>query len=208
MSRILFIGDTHFNHKNIIEYTSRTRWFKPKDTMSMESEIIRRWNKVVKPQDIVYHLGDFAFGDQEEIKRLVKRLNGKIRLILGNHDKRKTPHWYDDLGFDAIYPYPIILDDWFIVSHEPIKYLTEKMPYINIHGHTHDEEYSNPQRFNACWEILGGFPIDFQVIKNKYSDLDSFNDASKVYVQDKERNAAMNYNEGYLQGFIDGSKNK
>ena len=90
MSRILFIGDTHFNHKNIIEYTSRTRWFEPKDTMSMESEIILRWNEVVKPEDIVYHLGDFAFGDQEEIKRLVKQLNGKIRLILGNHDKRKN----------------------------------------------------------------------------------------------------------------------
>ena len=208
MNRVKFIGDTHFNHKNVIEYTSRTKYFNPKDSETMEEEIIKRWNSVVDETDIVYMVGDFAFGSQEEVKRLVSKLNGKIRIILGNHDKRKTPHWYDDLGFDAIYAFPIILDDWFIVSHEPIKYLTQKMPYVNIHGHTHDEEYVNPQRVNVCWEIVDGYPIDFEDIKKKFSNMEDYDIASKVFVQDRHKNAAMNYNEGYLQGFIDGKKDK
>jgi calcineurin-like phosphoesterase family protein len=138
----------------------------------------------------------------------VSLLNGKIRLVLGNHDKRKKPHWYNDLGFDAVYEFPIIIEDWFIVSHEPIKYLTQKMPYVNIHGHTHDEEYANPQRVNVCWEILDGYPISFDEIKSRFKDIDEYDKAGQVFVQDRHKNAAMNYNEGYSQGFIDGKKEK
>ncbi len=209
MSKIFFMGDTHFNHKNIIEYTSRTKYFEPKDIESMEKEIIKRWNETVGPNDIVYHVGDFSFGDQEEVKRLVNKLNGKIRLVLGNHDHRKKPHWYNNLGFDMVSQFPIILEDWYIISHEPIKYLSTKMPYINIHGHTHDEEYANSQRVNVCWEVIDGYPISFDSIKKRFKELNEYTKATLNYVQGKETiNAAMNFNEGYVQGFIDGSKKK
>lgn len=208
MGKIRFIGDTHFNHRNIISYTSRTKYFDIGDVETMEDEIVRRWNSVTDKDDLVYHVGDFGFGTEEEIKRLLSRLNGTVRLLLGNHDKRRTPHWYDDLGFDAVYEFPFILEDWFIVSHEPIKYLTNKMPYINIHGHTHDEEYKNPRRVNVCWEVLDGYPVDFEEIKARFINIDSFDLASKVYVKDKPKNDSMNYNEGYLQGFIDAKKSE
>jgi hypothetical protein len=80
------------------------------------------------------------------------------------------------------------------------------MPYVNIHGHTHDEEYANPQRVNVCWEIVDGYPIDFEEIKEKFVELESYNQSGKVFIQDRHKNAAMNYNEGYTQGFIDGKK--
>jgi len=206
MGKIRFISDTHFNHKNVIELTSRSKYFQPKDVDSMEKEIIKRWNSVVAKDDIVYLLGDFAFGSKDLVSRLVSQLNGKIRLLLGNHDKRKKPHWYDGLGFDAVYAFPIVIEDWFILSHEPIKYLTQKMPYINIHGHTHDEEYTNLQRVNVCWEVLDGYPVDFETIKAKFIELDNYNNAIKISDQDKHNLAVMNYNDGYLQGFIDGKK--
>jgi calcineurin-like phosphoesterase family protein len=77
----LFTADTHFGHANIIRYCQRPF----RDANHMNEVLIARWNAVVKPTDTVYHLGDFGTGP---VVRLVRpRLNGTIRLILGNHDK-------------------------------------------------------------------------------------------------------------------------
>jgi calcineurin-like phosphoesterase family protein len=201
---VRFISDTHWNHKNIIAYTSRIDIFT--NVNEMNEEMIRRWNSVTAVDDIVYHLGDFAFGSQEVVKKIVSRLNGRIRLILGNHDKRKKPQWYDGLGFDRVYDTPILYKDWFWLSHEPLKYLTSAMPYINIHGHTHDECYANPQRINVSWEILSGYPVLFDELIISFTEIDDYGTASGQFVKDGHKNAAMNYNEGYSVGFIDGRK--
>ena len=53
---IFFTSDTHFNHKAIISYCSR-----PFESVEeMNDRLIDNWNQVVKPNDTVYHLGDFA----------------------------------------------------------------------------------------------------------------------------------------------------
>jgi calcineurin-like phosphoesterase family protein len=64
----------------------------------MNSEIIRRHNERVKPEDIVYFLGDFCFrsksergeGDQYKADYYLKHLNGKFIFIQGNHDRNNT----------------------------------------------------------------------------------------------------------------------
>src|SRR5690606_13039490 len=53
--------------------------------------MIDRWNDVVGDDDIVYHLGDFAFGDPAYAKQVFRQLNGRKFLILGNHDCRRGP---------------------------------------------------------------------------------------------------------------------
>ena len=50
MGKIFVTSDTHFNHKNIIEYCKRPF----KDTLEMNEYIIEKWNSVVKDEDIVY----------------------------------------------------------------------------------------------------------------------------------------------------------
>jgi calcineurin-like phosphoesterase family protein len=53
---IFFTSDTHFNHKNIIKLCNR-----PFTSIEeMNEKIIENWNNIVKPEDIVWHLGDFA----------------------------------------------------------------------------------------------------------------------------------------------------
>ena len=51
----------------------------------MNEALIASWNARVGKNDLVYHLGDFAWGDWRPI---LERLNGDIILISGGHDKR------------------------------------------------------------------------------------------------------------------------
>ena len=81
-SRVFFTSDTHFNHTNIIRFCNRPF----KDVSHMNETIIANWNRVVGPEDIVFHLGDFCLGGSAEWTNILDRLNGKIYLISGNHD--------------------------------------------------------------------------------------------------------------------------
>lgn len=82
--RKLYVADTHFGHSGIIDMCQRPF----KSVNHMDNELVTRWNACVKPTDIVYHLGDFAFGlgDADRVKRIFSLLNGKKFLVLGNHD--------------------------------------------------------------------------------------------------------------------------
>ena len=51
----------------------------------MDSTIIRNWNQRVKPEDAVYHLGDFCL--RGSAKKWEDQLNGKIIHFVGNHDQ-------------------------------------------------------------------------------------------------------------------------
>ena len=52
------------------------------------------WNRVVGQDDIVFHLGDFCLGGSHEWTKILNRLNGKIYLILGNHDLKNIRQGY------------------------------------------------------------------------------------------------------------------
>ena len=77
-------SDTHFGHANIIKYSKRPF----RDVHDMDEQLIQRWNAKVPSNSIVYHIGDFAFAEPSRLRELVRRLNGTIRLVRGNHDKR------------------------------------------------------------------------------------------------------------------------
>lgn len=115
MSRYWFTADCHFDHANIILYsgrpfyTTKDVWFAKDigiqdgewtDTPNwidnktkfrccnwMNKTMINNWNKLVKPEDIVYHLGDFCFRRDNTYHRFASQLNGTIIHIRGNHDR-------------------------------------------------------------------------------------------------------------------------
>lgn len=127
-----FISDTHFNHSNIIKYCDRP--FNSVDEMN--EELIKRWNNTVSKNDIVWFLGDFALGNKDICRSLIKSLNGEIRMIRGNHDHFPDSFYYD-CGIKYVSKYPIILKEKFILSHAPI-ILEENSKFINIYGHVHN----------------------------------------------------------------------
>ena len=89
-SRVFFTSDTHFSHANIIKFCQRPF----KDVSHMNDELVQRWNEVVGPDDIVFHLGDFAWGGSDVWNSIMSRLNGKIYLVLGNHDEKNIRQGY------------------------------------------------------------------------------------------------------------------
>ena len=89
-------SDTHFNHANIIQYCSRPF----KNVSEMNEAMITGWNSVVKPGSSVIHCGDFAFANrQEQVTAILKKLNGNIHLIMGNHDRG---HVTTASGFESV----------------------------------------------------------------------------------------------------------
>lgn len=150
---VFFISDHHFGHGNIIKYENRPFF----DVDSMTEHMIKAWNKVVGKNDKVYVLGDFSFYGFEKTESIVKRLNGFKYLVVGNHDRRKSNEWWRRVGFKEVYDKPIIYNDFFILSHEPV-YVNQCMPYLNIHGHLHSKKMvsaEDNQYINVsveCWD--------------------------------------------------------
>lgn len=114
---IFFTSDTHFYHKNIINFCKRPF----KDLQEMHKEIIRMWNETVRPNDIVFILGDIIFGGAKAYEEILPQLNGKKYLILGNHDyKNFTTNKCK--YFEAVYDKMFIAvnDQEIILNHEPL----------------------------------------------------------------------------------------
>lgn len=94
--QIFFTSDPHYGHANIIKYCSRPF----SSVEEMNEAMIQKWNAVVGPGDTVYVLGDFSMGPKENVF-IRKRLNGKVILIKGNHDKKDA--LLKEAGFDEIH---------------------------------------------------------------------------------------------------------
>ena len=120
MGNTFFIADTHFGDAGICRYENRP--FANAD--EMDRELIRRWNETVTSEDSIYVLGDFGANGYE--KTVLSKLNGKKFLVKGNHDT-KTNAEYRAYGFTEVYDHPIILDNFWILSHEAI-YVNSYMP--------------------------------------------------------------------------------
>ena len=82
MGEIWFTSDLHLSHQQ--EFLFGPRGFK--NEKEMNEAILENWNKVVKPDDIVWNLGDMAMNDIGSALPYLKRMNGVQYWLLGNHD--------------------------------------------------------------------------------------------------------------------------
>ncbi|WP_294640413.1 metallophosphoesterase [uncultured Aureimonas sp.] len=51
-----------------------------------DDALVDLWNAVVRPGDVVWHLGDFAYKTKRHPQEHFRRLNGVKHLVMGNHD--------------------------------------------------------------------------------------------------------------------------
>jgi len=174
------ISDLHFEHANIIQYSNRPF----RDIHEMRVSMIKYWNEIVAPDDIVYLLGDFAMGKHSFDRDfgLVNSLMGIKYMILGNHDSHfnvdgrakimttdDAIKYWTECGFARVYDAPIILDNFWILSHVPIEGINHTQIFANIHGHTHTIDMVGGNYFNASAEKINYTPIDFEAIKATFA---------------------------------------
>lgn len=167
MPNLYFISDTHFYHKNIITYSQRPF----SSVEEMNQKLIDNWNYVVKPNDIVYHLGDFAFCHYLQFVSLLKQLNGNINIVLGNHDKmiiKKQVHLVTAKLVNTINNYfeLNILNKKFILFHFPLRSWNKKHHNsYHLYGHVHGNMDS--QLYGKSMDV----GVDSKLITQEYRPL-------------------------------------
>jgi len=144
-----FTADTHFSDDRIRRFSFRPH----KNVKKMNKKIVKNWNKCVKNDDFVYHLGDFGNYD------IIKSLKGKVILIEGNYEvndrtkQNKTfetfkkelieKGFYDvvnESGIEILFPN--ISSESIFLTHKPIDCKKKKFNLFgHIHGHSRIKDF-------------------------------------------------------------------
>lgn len=156
MPRTWFTSDTHFSHRYLVLLrgyapgaVSRED-VTPEHVAAHDEAIIQSWNRVVAPEDTVWHLGDLANCPPRRVAHLVQRLHGHKRLVLGNHDQahpafgaKSFAAFRDTLtaGFEWAGPFatvkvPIPKHAAPSVPPAPVRAVLSHFPYLGDHTDT------------------------------------------------------------------------
>ena len=155
--------------------------YKPRGFSSiqeMNEAVVERWNSVVKPDDIVYNLGDLALNDVQTAAKYIKQLNGKHFWIRGNHDTDNKVSYLMDNCWEKLYYY-----GWadifkygkfrFYLSHYPTltaNYDDKKFSQhvIALYGHTHQQtnwlHSDNPFMYHVGLDSHNNTPVHIDEI--------------------------------------------
>ena len=179
-NKTFFISDTHFGHANILNFKrSDGERLRPFSSLEeMDETMVKNWNQVVRPCDTVNHLGDVVIN--RRMLPILSRLNGKKRLVRGNHDVFKTAEYLR--YFDEIYGVRIYEKHGIICSHIPLHPESLSRWKVNIHGHLHSNRVrhwrtfmngsgdwadDDHRYFSVCVEQINYTPISLEEILDK-----------------------------------------
>jgi calcineurin-like phosphoesterase family protein len=142
---IYFTSDTHFGDPRVLRIDRR-----PFQTMALhDEELVRIWNSVVSNDDDIWHLGDFMLSRKGNPEDLLKMLNGRKHLIIGNNDPHAT---LSAAGWASVQHYAELdLDGHLVIlCHYPFR-TWNKMGKrsINLHGHSHGRLKKMPRQFDV-----------------------------------------------------------
>lgn len=165
MPGVFFVADLHLGHSHILTYEAKARPFDGIDRH--DRGLVEAWNAVVGEKDLVWILGDFAWS-RERADWALKRLNGRKKLVLGDHDAR----WFDACDHGPHFERVGGVEKWkhgIALCHAPI--LVGEGKYVRcIHGHTHshrvpdpaDGDAESPQYACVSVEHTGLAPISWE----------------------------------------------
>lgn len=140
-----YISDLHFYHESLLNQMDKRGFSSCEE---MHEYIVNKWNEKVRDKDEVVILGDLSMERGKRTNDILERLNGRLYLIIGNHDKYLQDRRFDPSRFEWMKPYAELNDDKrkIILSHYPIfcyngQYRRDKegspKTYM-LYGHVHD----------------------------------------------------------------------
>lgn len=164
MGNIFLTADTHFSHAGVCKFlrhdgTKLRPWDNPEE---MDEFMVERWNKVVRPNDKVYHLGDVVIA--RKALAILDRLNGDKVLIKGNHDIFKITDYLKH--FRDVRAYHVM--NQMLLSHIPVHPDSKGRFKANIHGHTHANALEDPWYQCVCVEQTDYEPIAFEEVISRW----------------------------------------
>ncbi len=143
---VFFTADTHWGHGG-----ARGLYRRPfASTADADAAMVARWNDVVAPDDVVWHLGDVAVGPTPEaVARRLRALHGTKHLLRGNNDPDAVaalPEWASvhDLVRLVIDGRPLTLCHYALRS-----WPDQGRGGLNLHGHSHGRLAPLPRQFDV-----------------------------------------------------------
>lgn len=171
-----FSSDWHLDHANVIKYDGR-----PFDNVDeMNDAIIDNHNKIVKPGDNFYFLGDFCFNNHHT-EGFLQRVQGNLFFIKGNHDKRDTIKLYEKYGIYLGEQKKIKINEQEIVLNHYSMNVWDKSHHgvWHLFGHSHGSLPANNYSLSMDVGVMlhGYKPLEFSQIKEimltkKYKPID------------------------------------
>lgn len=145
--QVWWTSDYHVFHKNLCRGTSQwtdTSGCRDFDTLEeMERIIVSNYNRLVKPDDIVFNLGDIIFGDKTYLLEFLQKLNCRnIYYVFGNHDDwmldKAVAHSMFKQCFKSGQVEVSINKKLFVLNHYPLMvWRDNNKGSIMLHGHCH-----------------------------------------------------------------------
>lgn len=144
MAKKFYIADLHYAHANILSFDGRPF----RDVDEMNSELVRRWNSVVTPEDIVYSLGDMFWCKSSDAQPVLDALNGQKFLIRGNHDRTNDSKFIKKFVKVTDYLEVDDEDKHIVLCHYPIPcFKNHYYGWYHLYGHVHSSfEYNIMER--------------------------------------------------------------
>lgn len=180
---IWFTSDTYFGHNNILKFCKRP-WTTIKE---MDEALIANWNSVVGHDDIVFHLGDFAFASNGRWKEIISSLNGHIYLIAGNHDECRYPgHQTFDLFEGVTTQLALRIDGQSVyLNHYPFlcyggTYRSPKYCVWQLYGHVHTNSKGGVGKDDERVKMCFPYQYDVGVDNNNYTPI-SWEELKKIF---------------------------
>lgn len=154
MPNTFFASDHHFGHQGMLTFT-RADGVTPVRNFStveeMNEHMIQRHNSVVGKKDTCWFLGDVVI-NRRFLKTIIPRLNGRLRLVLGNHDIFKNKDYYE-AGFEDLHAFRKF--DGFVCTHVPVHRESLRSSWgKNVHGHLHTNRVMKPYGYDKKLDKL------------------------------------------------------